>query len=241
MHSSKPSKIKVGTTADYEPFSYFQQNIHNGFDIELIQKLANNLDITVQFITTTWANLAKDLEDGLFDMAVGAISLTERRLQKFLVSSPIMFDGKAILANKKHYNKIKTLADVDVPEMTVIVNIGGTNELFVKENIRAAKVITTDDNMSIFNRLAMGEADVMFTDRFEAIYRQNLDPRLYIVDPAHLLTAPVGYGYIYRKDNLELRNTLEASLKKFMAQEDFKILFTQFFNFDISFETCPFV
>jgi cyclohexadienyl dehydratase len=122
--------------------------------------LTNNLGVTIQFIITTWANLGKDLEAGLFDMAVGGISLTESRQQKFLVSSPIMLDGKAILANKKHYNKIKTIAEVDVPEMTVIVNRGGTNELFVKENISAAKVITTDDTMSIFNRLALGEADV---------------------------------------------------------------------------------
>ncbi|MCD6045734.1 MAG: transporter substrate-binding protein [Gammaproteobacteria bacterium] len=122
--------------------------------------MTNNLGVTIQFIITTWANLGKDLEAGLFDMAVGGISLTESRQQKFLVSSPIMLDGKAILANKKHYNKIKTIAEVDVPEMTVIVNRGGTNELFVKENISAAKVITTDDTMSIFNRLALGEADV---------------------------------------------------------------------------------
>lgn len=190
--------------------------------------------MTIQFVTTTWANLGKDLENGSFDMAIGGISLTESRLQKFLVSSPIMLDGKAILANKKHYNRIKTIADIDIPEMTVIVNCGGTNELFVKENISAAKVIITDDNMSIFNRLATGEADLMFTDRFEAVYRQNLDPRLYVVDPINLLTTPVGYGYIYRSDNIELRNIIEAGLKKFMVQKNFEILFTKFFNFYIN-------
>ena len=143
-----------------------------------------------------------------------------------------MLDCKSILANKKHYNKIKTIVDIDVPEMTVIVNKGGTNELFVKENIRAAKVITTDDNMSIFNRLANGEADVMFTDRLESIYRQNLDNRLYVVDRINLLTTLVGKGFLYRKEHVELRNIIEESLNEFIVKKNFERLFNKFFNFN---------
>lgn len=225
--------IRVGTTADYRPFTYLDQNVatYKGFDIEFIQQLTDKLGIKIQLIKTTWESLEKNLTDCLFDMAVGGISLTEERKQKFLVSSPIMLDGKVILIRRKHQNKIKTIKDVDVSGITVIANRGGTNEEFVKNNIKRAKVIVFHDNMSIFTKLANGEADVMITDCLEALYRQNLDPRLYVVDPTIPLTEPVGYGYLYNKDNMELRNIIEKGLKDFMVTEDFKMLFTKFFNF----------
>ncbi|MDQ5921279.1 MAG: cyclohexadienyl dehydratase [Pseudomonadota bacterium] len=226
-----PNKIRVGTTLDYPPFTYLNQEtgMYCGFDVELICRLANNLGIEVEFIQTSWAQLEINLTNKLFDMAGGGISLTKARRQHFLVSSPTISDQKAILINKKHYNKIHNLADIDIPEITVIVNSGGTNQQFVQNNIKRAVVITTDDNLSIFAKLASGEADVMFTDLIEANYRQKLDDKLCVIIPQPPLTETIGYGYVFTQNNISLQNIIERELNQIMHTDFFKNLKQRFF------------
>lgn len=143
--------IRIGTTLDYPPFTYLHKETgqYLGFDIELIQTLTQNMGISVKFIRTSWGTLESDLMHNLFEIAVGGISLTWHRRKQFLTSSAILSDQKVFLINRQHYSKINTLADIDNPNITVIVNYGGTNNQFVQNNIKNAKVITLEDNLSI--------------------------------------------------------------------------------------------
>ncbi|MBP9742692.1 MAG: transporter substrate-binding domain-containing protein [Burkholderiales bacterium] len=224
--------IKIGTTLDYPPFTYQEVKTgqYLGFDIELIQTLTQNIGITVEFIKTTWGSLESDLMHSLFEIAVGGISLTIDRRSQFLTSSAILSDQKAFLINKRHYSKINNLSDIDNPNIRVIVNHGGTNNQFVQNNIRRAKIITLQDNLLIFDKLARGEADVMITDLCEANYRQRLDDRLYAIIPSSPLTNTIDYGYLFNSKHLKLYNMINAELKSFMRKDDFKTLHAKFFS-----------
>ncbi len=232
MIKGLPPIIRIGTTGDYKPFSFYNQDTNEfvGFDIKLIKQLACKLNINIKFIKTSWPKLENDLESGLFDIAIGGISLTEDRQKKFLVSSPIMLDGKIPLICRKYQHQFKKLSDIDTPNTTIIVNPGGTNEVFVREHIKTAKIIICDDNESIFLKLANEMVDVMITDRIEALYREKLDSRLYAVDPSNTLTK-VNYGYIYAKHNDMLKNIIDTELNNIMSTPYFKELFDDFFNF----------
>jgi cyclohexadienyl dehydratase len=41
-----------------------------GFDIDMARSLAAALGVKVEFVQTTWANLASDLSSGAFDIGV---------------------------------------------------------------------------------------------------------------------------------------------------------------------------
>src|SRR6266850_2280361 len=58
----------------------------------------------------------------------------------------------------------------------VIVNPGGTNERFAKANIRNAEIKTWNDNVTIFDEIAKGNADLMMTDSSETRYQQKQHP-----------------------------------------------------------------
>ena len=58
--------------------------------------------------------------------------------------------------------------------MTVIVNPGGTNEKFDRANLKMARIEVWSDNLSIFDHLEKGDADVMITDATETLYQQKL-------------------------------------------------------------------
>lgn len=223
--------LKIGTPADYAPFS-FKNPLTNefiGFEIDLIQKIAADLNYEYELIKTNWFDLDNDLESNTFDMAIGGISLTAARLEKFLISTPIMDDAKTILTSVRHQENISSLNDVDKPQFIIITNRGGTNEIFVKNNIKNAQIRIVDDNNSIFDKIASGEVDFMFTDLSEALYREAINPLLKVAKPITLYTKRISYGFLYNKRNLTLKNTIDISLKEFMQSTEFKTLYNKFF------------
>ena len=67
---------------------------------------------------------------------------------------------------------------MDQPGVRVIVNPGGTNERFVNANVRSATIVRHPENREIFAKLIDGSADVMITDRAEALWQSARETEL---------------------------------------------------------------
>ena len=124
-----------------------------------------------------------DLADDRFDIAVGGVSVSLERQKKAFFSLPTMRDGKTPIARCDDARKYQTLADIDRPEVRLIVNPGGTNERFARAQAPHAKLTVFPDNVTIFDRIVAGEADVMITDAIEARLQQRLHPKLCAIHP----------------------------------------------------------
>ena len=177
--------LRVGTTGDYKPFSYRvgTGNTFIGLDIALAADLAKSLGVQLQLVPTTWTTMMADFTDGRFDVAMGGVSVSLERQKKAYFSTAYLRDGKTPIARCEDVAKYQTLAEIDQPDVRLIVNPGGTNERFVRANAPRAKLIVHADNVTIFDRIAAGDADVMITDAIEARLQQRLHPKLCAVHP----------------------------------------------------------
>jgi chorismate mutase-like protein len=177
--------LRVGTTGDYKPFTLRVAGGDGfvGMDIALAAELAKSLGVKLQLVPTTWGTLMGDLADDRFDMAVGGVSVSLERQKKAFFSLPYLRDGKTPIARCDDVRKYQTLADIDRPEVRLIVNPGGTNERFARAQAKRATLIVHADNVTIFDRIVAGEADVMVTDAIEARLQQRLHPKLCAIHP----------------------------------------------------------
>ena len=170
--------LRVGTTGDYRPFTALEKGTgeYSGFDIDLARSLGDALGVKVEFEATTWPTLAKDFDAGAFDIAMGGVSVTLERAKKGFFSTPYMREGKTAIARCADKAKFATLADIDRPDVTVVTNPGGTNERFDRAHLRAATIRVYPDNLTIFDEIAKGDADLMITDASETRFQQKLHP-----------------------------------------------------------------
>ena len=170
--------LRIGMTGDYLPFSGYDQSTSQfrGFDVDMANALGRALGVKVAFVKTSWPSLANDFDDDRFDVAMGGISVTLDRQKKGLFSSPILREGKTPIARCTDAGTFQTLADIDRPGVRVIVNPGGTNERFARAHITTARIDIHPDNITIFDQIASGKADVMMTDASETRYQQKLHP-----------------------------------------------------------------
>ena len=188
-------KLLVGTTGDYRPLSYRETNSdYWGFGIEMVGRIAEHLGVGIEFVGTSWPTLTADVqaEPQTFDLAIGGITITNARKETMLMSDGYLANGKTILCRAADADRYQSLADIDKPEVRVMVNPGGLNEKFANENLTHATIIVYQKNEEIPNQVAEGNADVMITEITEAPWYVQNDLRL----AAPLLNKPFTNGEI---------------------------------------------
>ncbi len=182
--------LRVGTTGDYEPFSYraSSESEFQGIDIDLARDLAKTLDVEIRFIQTTWPSLLEDLEHGHFDIAMSGISRHPARRKVGFFSSTYHTGGKTPIARCENKEIFDTLEKINSSNTRIIVNPGGTNEQFVDLRLTQAKKIVHPDNRSIFQEIINNNADVMITDSIEVQLQVAKHGELCRTMPARTLT-----------------------------------------------------
>lgn len=210
----KRGTIKVGTTGDYQPMSYLdpQTGKYEGFDDELAKDLAKSLGVEIEYVPTSWPTLMEDTLSGKFDLAICGVTVTDARKEEALMSDGYLINGKTILCRKEDADKYTCLDDVNKPEVRVMVNPGGLNEKFARENLPDVTLIIHDVNQEIPSLIAQGEADIMITEVAEAGYYVRKDGRL--AAPLYLEPFTAGQiGILMPKGSEELLDYVNQFLK----------------------------
>jgi len=208
--------IIFGTTGDYRPLSFREEDgTYWGFGIEVAKEIASRLDVEITFAPTSWPTLTSDVlaEPQKFDLAIGGITITEARREMMLMSDGYLANGKTILCRAADVQRFKSLADIDKPEVRVMVNPGGLNEKFANENLTHATIIVHPRNEEIPTLVAEGHADVIITEITEAPYYVQTDNRL----AAPLLNEPFNHGEIgvlMQKGQDDLLQMVNATIRQ---------------------------
>jgi len=184
--------LRVGSTGDYKPFSHRDpaSGQYQGIDIEMAGQLAKALGVKLEVVGTSWPSLMKHFGEDKFDIAMSGVSVNLDRQKKALFSVPYLRDGKTPITRCENKDKFQTLQQIDRPEVKVIVNPGGTNERFARANLKTAQLEVYPDNVTIFDQIVAGKADLMITDAVETRLQQELRPQLCAVHPE----APFDYS-----------------------------------------------
>nr|WP_230626392.1 transporter substrate-binding domain-containing protein [Cupriavidus necator] len=176
--------LRVCTPGDYKPFSFQRPDgSFEGLDVDLMGSLATALGAKPQFVKTTWANLMPDFVAGKCDIAAGGISVTLERQKLAFFSVPYMVNGKTPIARCENAAKYQSVEAINRPEVRVIANPGGSNERFAKTRLQRAQLTVHRDNLTIFDELIAGRADVFVTEAAEAVAQSRIHPELCAINP----------------------------------------------------------
>jgi cyclohexadienyl dehydratase len=167
--------LRVGMTGDYAPFAVRGADGRiSGADVTMAESLAKALGVTLVIVPTTWKALAPDLAADRYDIAMGGVSITPDRAALGDFSHPVLHDGKRPIARCAEKDRFTSLPAIDRGDVRVVVNPGGTNERFARANVKNAEIKVYNDNVTIFDEIAKGNADLMMTDASETRYQQKL-------------------------------------------------------------------
>ena len=201
----RDGELRVCLTGDYRPFSFLRPDGRfEGIDVDLAQSLAAALKARPRFVRTTWSTLLDDFTAGRCDIGMGGISITLDRQARAAFSAMTMVDGKVPIVRCADVAQYGSLAAIDRPGVRAVVNPGGTNERFARANLKQADVRVHADNVTIFDEIVAGRADVMITDASETLLQHKLRPSLCPVP----LERPLQYSekaYLLPRDDVAFK------------------------------------
>ena len=124
-------KIVIGVFSDKHPFGYVDEGgEYAGYDVELANRLAKDLGVEVEFVSTEAANRVEYLETGKVDVILANFTVTDERAQKVDFCDAYMNVALGVVS---HNDKvIKSLDEIGDGEVIVIT--GTTAETYLTEN-----------------------------------------------------------------------------------------------------------
>src|SRR5690606_25045770 len=108
----------------------------------------------------------------------GGISVTPERAALAAFSSAYHAGGKTAIVRCGDEERLDTIEEINRPSVRVIVNPGGTNERFAREQLARAQLRVFPDNRGVFAEIVGRRADVMVTDDIEVELQTRANARL---------------------------------------------------------------
>ncbi len=108
-----PHVLTVGIYANYFPQEYMDESKHQiiGFDIDVIQSLADRLHLRTKFVAEDYSMLINDLAVSRFDVVISAVSINPE-LQKKADFIPYFRGGESLLVSRGNPHRIYALSDL---------------------------------------------------------------------------------------------------------------------------------
>jgi cyclohexadienyl dehydratase len=203
----KRGTLRVGTTFDTPAFSMRNAATGEpeGFDIDALKTLAPALGVKIDYVKMTFGSMMADLAADKFDMAMSGMGRTLERARTATFSKPYMRYGKLLMIRSADRDRFKSLADVDRPGIRVTYNKGGLNDRFANTEFKQATPIGFASNEEATAALLGGAVDAQVSDSTAAIFMARHDPRLAVMDPAHVFN-PVHVAILLRREDQTLQN-----------------------------------
>ena len=83
--------LRVGYNPIQVPFSFYNaQDELVGFDVELMKKLAAEMEVKIAFVPYTFANVLGAINQGQFDIAISGLQMTTKRIEHVGFTTPVL-------------------------------------------------------------------------------------------------------------------------------------------------------
>jgi polar amino acid transport system substrate-binding protein len=99
-----PGKIRVATDATWPPFEYVNDQTKQivGFDIDLMNAIADKENLDIEFVNVAWDPLLAGMAQGTYDAAISSVTITEERKKDMLFSNPYYAAGQIVVVQKSN-------------------------------------------------------------------------------------------------------------------------------------------
>ncbi|SHH47540.1 basic amino acid ABC transporter substrate-binding protein [Thermosipho atlanticus] len=205
-------KLIIGTEPTFPPFEYVnEKNEIVGFDIDIAQKIADELGVELEIVNLPFDSLIPALMSDKIDLIVAGMTITEERAKVIDFSIPYFNANQAIVVRGNEGFMPATLEDLKGKR--VAVQLGTTGDLVVSD-IKEIMVTRFQKFTDAFLELQNKRVDAVVLDEAVANAYVKTFPKFVV---SAIIDTGEKYGIGVKKGNTELLefvNTVVSNLFK---------------------------
>lgn len=217
-------QLLVGTDTPFPPFEIGKPPDITGYDIEVVNAVAENLGLDVTYQDTSFDTIFRDTAQGKFDMAVAASTITPERAQTVDFSDPYYQANQSLV--------VATGSDIastdDLSGKTVGAQDGTTGEDYANDETNAANVRGFPEGPDAINALRAGQVDAVIIDQPVAVDAVESLTGGDIEIAQEIVTSEL-YGLPFAPDNDALREAVNGALAELKDDGTIADLYEQYF------------
>lgn len=217
--------LTVGTDTPYPPFEIGQPPDISGYDIEVMNAIADKLGLTPMYQDTSFDTIFRDVAAGQFDIAAAASTITPGRQKTVSFSDPYYEAQQSLVVTPD--SDIQSTDDL--AGKIVGAQDGTTGETYANDKTDASDVRGFPEGPDAINALVTGQVDAVIIDlpvAVDAVKKQgNVEIAQQI--PTHEL-----YGFAMAKENTGLIDAVDNALQEMKDDGTLTDLFQKYFQTD---------
>jgi polar amino acid transport system substrate-binding protein len=221
----KSGTIKIATEGAFKPFNYFEGKKLTGFEVDLANALAKNMNLKVEWITKPFDGLLIGLDQDRYDFVIASHGINPERQKAVDFSDPHYCTGGMIVALPGGPKKI---ADLDGKVVAVQVGTSYLENVKKLPGVKEVKTYPKDPDAQL--ALLAGRAQAWVSDKFLALDAIKANPGK-LQQGDMLFQEKVAMAF--KKGNSTVTAALNASLKKAYADGSYAKISKQYFAQDI--------
>jgi polar amino acid transport system substrate-binding protein len=222
IETIEEGKLLVGTDTPYPPFEIGQPPDISGYDIDVVNEIANRLDLEVEYQDASFDTIFRDVAQGKFDAAVAASTITPERERTVDFSDPYFKADQSLLVAKGD-TEIATVDDLG--GTTVGAQDGTTGEAYANDETDAAEVRGFPEGPDAINALRQGQVDAVIIDYPVAEDAVNKEGDVEIAQ--QIVTSEL-YGIAFGPDSDALREAANEALTEMKDDGTLTELFAKY-------------
>jgi polar amino acid transport system substrate-binding protein len=158
--------IKIGVFSDKAPFGYVDdQGNYAGYDVYFAERIAQDLGVNVEYVSTDPASRVEFVETGKVDLVLANFTVTEERAEKVDFCLPYMKVALGIVSP----DSALITDPSQLSGKKLIVCKGTTAETYFAENYPDVELVKYDQYADAYNALLDGRGDGLSTDNTEVL------------------------------------------------------------------------
>lgn len=160
--------LKVGTTGDWNPMSLRDPatNGYKGFDIDIMNELAKDLGVKLEFVPTDWKTLVNGVVAGKYHLT-GSASISPARMKVAGFSESYISVEIYPFSAGDTADKFDGWDSINQPGVKVATTLGTTFEANARKWFPNADITVVEAPARGYQEVLAGRADVFITSNIE--------------------------------------------------------------------------
>jgi polar amino acid transport system substrate-binding protein len=215
--------LTVGSDIPYPPFEQGSPPDYTGFDIDLVDEIADRLGLDPKIVDTSFATIFSDQQAGKFDMVASSSTITPARQQKVTFSDPYFDADQSLMVQK---GSDLTNVDQITGDTRIAVQQGTTGQEYA-ESETDGQVQGFPEIGTAFNALQAGQVDAVINDFAVSAFALKKYPDLDVIQtiPTH-----EQYGFPMQKTNTALIDAVNGALGDMIDDGTYEEIFKKWFT-----------
>ncbi|MFD5226543.1 amino acid ABC transporter substrate-binding protein [Microbacterium sp. NPDC058342] len=225
------STLTVATEGTYRPFSFHEGGGTGdlvGYDVEIIEAVAERLDLKVVFQETQWDAIFAGLDAGRFDVIANQVTINDEREASYLFSQPYTV-SPGVIVTADDDDSISSFEDLD--GRTTAQSL--TSNWYELATESGAKVESVEGWAQAVALLQQGRVDATVNDKLTFLDYEKTDGPTGLKIAAE--TDQAGeQAFVFAKDRAALVEAVDGALDELRADGTLAEISEKYFGADVS-------